>query len=260
MWQQLTSTSIVFVHGFTGHPVRTWSHKTATITTDTAEEGNEPEERHVKIPRLSSLPFRKPTDREKVYWPRHLLPRMIPTARVLMYGYDTKIRHAFGGPVSQITIYDIASDLLQALQAHRRLQPCRPLVFVAHSLGGIVVKEALRQAPGHNGFSDPRYRSIHESTVSIMFFGTPHGGADPGGLRKLVVEKVARAAGFSANEQIVNALLPTSERLQELRDTFSPMVRQNSWLIFSFQEQYGLRLLGDQKARKFLQSVGMRLI
>ena len=238
------------MHGFTGHPLRTWAHKTATIVTDTAEKSDEPEERQTKFPRLSSLPIRKPKNGEKVYWPRHLLPRILPTARVLVYGYDTRIRHAFGGPVSQNTIYDIASDLLQDLDACRRPQPYRPLVFIAHSLGGIIVKEALRQAPGSKGYSDPPYRHIHASTAAILFFGTPHGGADPGGLRKVVAEKLAKATGFSAPEQVAGALLPTSERLQELRDTFAPMVRESSWMVFSFQEQYGLRLLNGDKARK----------
>ena len=80
-----------------------------------------------------------------------------------------------------------------------------------------------------------------------MFFGTPHGGADPRGMRELMIEKLIRAAGFSVNEQIVNALLPNSERLKELRDAFLPMARRNNWLLYSFQEQYGVPALGNRK-------------
>jgi hypothetical protein len=38
-------------------------------------------------------------------------------------------------------------------------------------------------------------------------------------------EKVIKAAGSSANEQIANTLLPSSERLRELREEFSPIAR-----------------------------------
>ena len=236
------------MHGFTGHPVRTWTHKTEYVTKNRGEHGTDGCGRPAKIPRLSSAPFRKSADRDKVYWPRHLLPETLPTARVLVYGYDSKIGHSLGTPISQHTVYDIASDLLKSLEANRRSQPSKPLVFVAHSLGGIIAKEALRQAQGCETHHH-HLRQIYESTAAIIFFGTPHGGADPRGLRENVVERIARAAGLSVNEQIVNALLPTSERLKELRDSFAPMARHKNWIIYSFQEQYDVRFLSGGKAR-----------
>ena len=242
--------SIVFVHGFKGHPLRTWSHKTATIGKDRSEHCADGSERPAKIPRLSSVtsPFKKKADHEHVYWPRDLIPKTLPTARVLVYGYDTNIRHFLGSPVSKNKVYDIALDLLQSLEAERRSQPARPLLFVAHSLGGIVVKEALRRSHGFESHQTYLHQ-IYKSTAAIMFFGTPHGGADPRGFLASIAEKVFRAAGFKVNEQIVNTLLPTSERLRELRDEFMPMARQKGWIIYSFQEQYGIQFLEGRKAR-----------
>lgn len=158
-----------------------------------------------------------------------------------------------GLPISKNTVYDIALDFLKSLEAERRSQPSRPLVFVAHSLGGIVVKEALRRSHSFESHHN-HLRQVYESTAAIMFFGTPHGGADPRGLRELIAEKVVRAAGFTVNEQIVNTLLPTSERLRELRDEFAPMARQNNWIIYSFQEQYGAPLLNGKKVRALPRS------
>ena len=192
--------------------------------------------------------FKKNADREHVYWPQHLIPTTLPTARILVYGYDTNVRHSLGPPISKNTVYDIAFDFLKSLEAERRLQPSRPLVFVAHSLGGIVVKEALRRSRSFESHHS-HFRQIYESTTAIMFFGTPHGGADPRGLLELIAEKLVRAAGLTVNEQIVNTLLPTSERLRELRDEFAPMARQNNWIIYSFQEQYGVQLLNGKKVR-----------
>ena len=237
--------SIVFVHGFKGHPVRTWTHKTEYVLKDT--DGSE---RPAKIPRLSSVrpSFKKDTDRENTYWPRHLIPTALPTARVLVYGYDTNVRHSLGTPISKNSVYDISYDLLKSLEAERRSDSARPLVFVAHSLGGIVVKEVLRRSHGFEVYHI-HLRQIYESTAAIIFFGTPHGGADPRGLLEHIAEKVVRAAGFTVNEQVVNTLLPTSERLRELRDEFAPMARQNKWIIYSFQEQYGVQLLNGKKVR-----------
>ena len=198
--------------------------------------------------------FKKNADRELVYWPRHLIPTTLPTARVLVYGYDTNVGHSLGAPISKNTVYDIALDFLKSLEAERRSQPSRPLVFVAHSLGGIVVKEALRRSHGFESHHK-HLRQVYESTAAIVFFGTPHGGADPRGFVELVAEKVVRAAGFTVNEQVVNTLLPTSERLRELRDEFAPMARQNRWIIYSFQEQYGVKLLNGKKVRAFLIQV-----
>ena len=242
--------SVVFVHGFKGHPVRTWSDKNERVMKGLSEHSSNVSERRAKMPRLSSMTFRfrKDKDGEKVYWPQHLVPEALPMARVLVYGYDTNVRHSLGPPLNQNTVYDIASDFLQSLEAERRSHPLRPLVFVAHSLGGIVVKEALRRSHGF-GSHHNHLRRIYESTVAILFFGTPHGGADPRGLLEHTAEKIVRATGFTVNEQIINTLLPTSERLKELRDEFAPMVRQNKWTIYYFQEQYGVQPLGGKKER-----------
>ncbi|KAI4134909.1 MAG: hypothetical protein LQ341_005947, partial [Variospora aurantia] len=117
-------------------------------------------------------------------------------------------------------------------------------MFIAHSLGGIVVKELLRQSYGSQNHRSHLHQ-VYKATAAVIFFGTPHGGADPRGFREHVVEQVARAAGLTVNEQIVNTLLPTSERLRELRDEFGLMARREGWVIYSFQEQYGVPYLGS---------------
>ncbi|KAF2180977.1 hypothetical protein K469DRAFT_714193 [Zopfia rhizophila CBS 207.26] len=59
-------------------------------------------------------------------------------------------------------------------------------------------------------------------------FDTPHGGADPRGFLQHITEKAIKAAGFSVNEQIVNTLLPSAERLRELRDGFSLIAHEQN--------------------------------
>jgi hypothetical protein len=184
--------------------------------------------------------------RKPVYWPRDLVLVTLPNARVLAYGYDTNIRHRFEAPVSKSTVYDIGKDLLVSLEVERRSEPSRSLIFVAHSLGGIVVKKTLRRSHGFQ-MHQSHLHEIYKSTIGVIFFGTPHSGADPRSLIHHIAEKVIQATGFSFNEQIVNTLLPTSERLRELRDEFSPMAHQKEWIIYSFQEQYGVPALNNKK-------------
>ena len=82
-----------------------------------------------------------------------------------------------------------------------------------------------------------------------FFFGTPHGGADPRGFLQHIAEAVIKAAGIRVNEQIVNTLLPSAERLRELRNEFSPMAHQQDWMIHSFQEELGVMGLNGHKVR-----------
>jgi hypothetical protein len=51
----------------------------------------------------------------------------------------------------------------------------RPIVFVCHSLGGLLVKQMLRHGLD---FGNDGYRKIATSTRGIVFLSTPHSGAD----------------------------------------------------------------------------------
>ncbi|KAH7131253.1 hypothetical protein EDB81DRAFT_631356, partial [Dactylonectria macrodidyma] len=176
------------------------------------------------------------------FWPQELLPEILPTARVLTYGYDTKIQHVADRPVSTATIYDIAWDFLVALEAERQDDPPRPILFIAHSLGGIVVKEMLRRSSGCLS-AQTHLHAIFESTIGIVFFGTPHGGASPHGFLVHIAKKFFKAIGYEANESIINGLLPNSERLRELTDCFGTMAEQRKWIIHSFQELNRVKIL-----------------
>lgn len=117
---------------------------------------------------------------------------------------------------------------------------------MAHNLGGIVVKELLRRSHGR-AMDQSHLHDIFKSTVGIIFFGTPHRGADPRAFLRRVAEAVAKAAGFCVNEDIANMLLGRGERLGELLDEFSPLAQHCQWTIHSFQEQYGLKALFGKK-------------
>ncbi|KUJ19713.1 uncharacterized protein LY89DRAFT_716235 [Mollisia scopiformis] len=74
-------------------------------------------------------------------WLRDFVPIQCPKFRVMSFGYDS----TFALSHSEATIDDAAHDLINRLDDERQSSPAkkRPLIFVAHSLGGVVVKRAL---------------------------------------------------------------------------------------------------------------------
>ncbi|KAL8364545.1 hypothetical protein RB595_003703 [Gaeumannomyces hyphopodioides] len=235
------SVDIVFVHGFTGHPYRTWLKQGAQTSRPEAGGAGEPPRKSRKLHLFS-----KAHDTHSVYWPTDLLPETAPGARIMTYGYDTHVKNKLvGPPPSHNTVYDIAWDLLVAIEAERRAFPDRPLLFIAHSLGGIVVKEMLRRSQGC-AWQD-HLRQVGSSTIGVVFFGTPHSGSDPRNTLLRVAESLIRGLGWTVNQAVVDCLLPSSERLRELRDEFPVIAQRKSWAIHSFQEQLGVKFLGGKK-------------
>ena len=99
------------------------------------------------------------SSRLEVFWPLNLLPRRFPDFRIFPWGYDVDIDHAFSG-TSTATVYQHAANLLTDLSDVRTSSEAelRPLFFVAHSLGGIVVKDV----------SIPSCRSPSSNSIIIL--------------------------------------------------------------------------------------------
>lgn len=80
-----------------------------------------------------------------VFWPTRLLPTAIPNINVHTWGYDADI-DGFWSSASQNTVArhaaSLLSDLADLLESGE--PNVLPIIFVVHSLGGIVLK-AVRQ-------------------------------------------------------------------------------------------------------------------
>lgn len=100
---------IVFVHGFTGHPERTWS--CAKVNTENDDDLVEPAPKKQKFRQsLDSFTSKKEGESTNtVFWPRDILPASIPEARILTYGYDTHIKHRFVSPLHSSIITGMAT-------------------------------------------------------------------------------------------------------------------------------------------------------
>ena len=184
------------------------------------------------------------------YWPRDLISLTIPNARVLTYSYNTHEEHNLDSRENRHTIYDIAWNFLIALETERRTESSRPIYFIGHNFGGIIIKEMLRRSS--NAAQNQIYlKDIFSSTIGVIFFGTLYNGADIYSILQRLVEKVIKTARFTVNQEVVNTFLPRTESLQELFEVFSFQAQQQQWIIHSFQEDLKIVLSDSQKVGTF---------
>ena len=250
IWSFTNRSSIVFVHGFTGHPEYTWSEKQEVGRRQNEHNDNDGERLSKRQKLLSSAasPETEHGVYNPIYWPRDLLPIAVPNARVLTYGYDTSSTRSSDYSIGKSTVQDIAWDFLTGLETARRVQSLRPLILVAHSLGGIVVMEALRRSSGCKT-RQSHLHSIYENTSGIIFFGTPHGGPNPRELIQHTIERVIRVDNFKVNDHIIDTFLLYVEQLKDWDERFGSIARDRCWTIISFQEQHGDIAISDKKVR-----------
>ena len=179
------SFDIIFVHGLTGDRLCTW----------TAHKNGWPP------------------------WPVQVLPAHFPNGRIIAYGYDAYVALK-KGPVSSNRLRNHSRDFLNHLRAFRRQYKARSLVFVAHSLGGLVCKDALLMA---SNSPLAEVRGICDSTVGICFMGTPHAGSDIARWAKIPV--VALGYVKNTNKSLLQILETAKETIDRLQHDFMELVK-----------------------------------
>lgn len=196
---------IVFVHGLHGHPYHTWRSK-----------------------------------ENKIFWPAQLLPSVIEkdNARIWVYGYDAKVA-SFTDGASKDKIHNHAEQLVAVLYANRSKPEAKahPIIFVAHSLGGLIVKRALIHSREINGNHTNHLRSIYVSTYGILFLGTPHKGSDiskwDSGLEDICGTSPP-SPSIDTQSYLINALKANNETLQNIDRQFAQLT--DRYHIFYFHE------------------------
>ncbi|KAL1962071.1 hypothetical protein VTN77DRAFT_599 [Rasamsonia byssochlamydoides] len=206
---------IVFVHGLNGHPKDTWTSKNG------------------------------------VFWPADLLPSFLESQRVriLTYGYNADVT-SFTDGTSKDHIHHHAETLAADLVANRGLRNAleRPIIFVCHSLGGIVVKRAIVTSYNMEDEKQKHLRSLYVSTYGILFMGTPHNGSEAAKWA-LLLQKICSAVFprkfLDTSPQLIEALKTRNETLQNINRLFNDHISR--FHVFFFHETKPLDLKGTRE-------------
>ncbi|RDW58335.1 hypothetical protein BP5796_12265 [Coleophoma crateriformis] len=153
-------------------------------------------------------------------WLRDSLPKDFPHARIMTYGYDSHIH----GSNSFQDFESLASSLrvaVEGIKSPTNSLRVKPIIFIAHSLGGLVLKEALIQSGQANS-------NLFRHTQGALFFGVPNEGMDIASLIPMVEDQ--------PNEAFLHTLHPESELLRKQSRQFQEIFNSPATTIFSFYE------------------------
>ncbi|KAJ9609217.1 hypothetical protein H2200_006989 [Cladophialophora chaetospira] len=185
---------IIFVHGLGGHSYETWSLN-----------------RDVNF-----------------FWPGRWLPNdsKLEKTRIFTYGYGSKLT----GPKSVSNITGFAKSLLFDMRYSRcnRAENLglgdAPIVFVAHSMGGLVVKKAYLLAQ-----DDENCQTLVRAISGIVFLSTPHRGSNLAQTLGLVLK-----LAFQPDRAFIAELTPDSSAIEDINEQFRHVAKKLS--IISFYE------------------------
>jgi len=135
------SINVLFVHGLGGHLVSTWNRN-----------GSE-------------------SENDDSFWPRWLTEEKDIKAAVFLVGYPSRWR-----------IREMARGMLETLIADSQLASNdKPIVFVCHSLGGLIVKKLILEANDdviENPDRNQEQRKFLDRIRGVVFLATPHSGSE----------------------------------------------------------------------------------
>lgn len=154
-------------------------------------------------------------------WPKTLLPPEFDNARILTYGYDAYIVRK--SVASSNRLIDHAANFLNDLTTNRDRHNAssRAIIFVAHSLGGLVCKKAILLSRNN---PEAHLQNMFKCTKGIVFMGTPHRGSWMADWAKIS----AGALGLvkSANKSLLKVLETDDQLLEAIQVDFLLMVRE----------------------------------
>lgn len=138
------SATIIFVHGIAGHAYDTFRDK---LTVDVNED--------------------------ETYWPRWLADAF-PGANVSTFSYEAPRLTWFG---TAMPILERAKNLLKTLSLNLAGGD-GPIIFVCHSLGGLIVKELMLELQAQG---EAEATALFMRIMGVVFIATPHLGSHQAG-------------------------------------------------------------------------------
>uniref|UniRef100_A0A4X2LSH2 Protein SERAC1 n=1 Tax=Vombatus ursinus TaxID=29139 RepID=A0A4X2LSH2_VOMUR len=199
---QPIKADVLFIHGLMGAAFKTWRQQDC-----------------------DKLEIGKASD-EECYtqcWPKTWLARDCPALRIISVEYDTNLSDWRAKcPVERKSIAYRSHELLRKLRAAGVGD--RPMIWVSHSMGGLLVKKMLVDAS-----KKPELNSLINNTRGMIFYSVPHHGSH---LAEYSVN--VRYLLFPSVE--VKELSKDCPALKKLQDDFLTFAKDKNFQVLNFVE------------------------
>ncbi|RGP78881.1 ankyrin repeat-containing [Fusarium longipes] len=180
-------------------------------------------------------------------WLRDFLSKDLPHCRTMIYGYNSKLSsHGID------TIMDYGRELMEELKKIRNSEEVsyceliistpgmrltvmeyqlrqRPLFFIAHSFGGIILAHCLVKAVQTNEDDHPTIATLHKATYGMLLFAIPHKGLVVSDIQNMVT-----AGGTHPRSALLDQIKVKSDLLANQLVDFKNLIRDRK--IVSFYE------------------------
>ncbi|KAJ6263870.1 Ankyrin-1 [Drechslerella dactyloides] len=161
------------------------------------------------------------------------LAKEFPRARILLYMYQS----AWSGSLKvRQFMSNLAMTLLYGLHDKRKDAPLRPIVFIGHSMGGLVIAKAISFAESRRDL----FGKMFEAISGCIFFGTPFDGAHAAAAASMF-SRVSEVFGLDAatSSKLLDLMKPGDEGLRDIKNDFMRLTTKMSPKIelFCFYEE-----------------------
>uniref|UniRef100_A0A2R9AMG5 Protein SERAC1 n=1 Tax=Pan paniscus TaxID=9597 RepID=A0A2R9AMG5_PANPA len=200
---QPIKADVLFIHGLMGAAFKTWRQQDSEQAV--IEKPMEDEDRYTTC------------------WPKTWLAKDCPALRIISVEYDTSLSDWRARcPMERKSIAFRSNELLRKLRAAGVGD--RPVVWISHSMGGLLVKKMLLEAS-----MKPEMSTVINNTRGIIFYSVPHHGS--------------RLAEYSVNIRYllfpsleVKELSKDSPALKTLQDDFLEFAKDKNFQVLNFVE------------------------
>ncbi|KAL4742399.1 hypothetical protein BDV11DRAFT_167246, partial [Aspergillus similis] len=174
-------------------------------------------------------------------WLRDFLSKDLPQCRTMIYGYNSKLSsHGID------TILDYGRELMEEIKQVRNTKELqqRPLFFVAHSFGGIILAHCLVRALQTMDDDHPAITSLYRATYGMILFAIPHKGLVIDDIQKMLSK-----GGNQSRQQLLQQISNKSDLLVHQLADFKNLIRDRKVVSFYETEQTRQLVFDSQSQR-----------
>lgn len=223
---------VVFIHGLVGSVFKSWRQGSIVL-----DEFGQQHSSGATVPTTELLPDDSPVEGPSRSlntrcWPKDWLPEDVPEVRVLAVDYPTALS-------GWRTDCDLNKDSLRerAIHVMKQLEDAklgdRPIIWVAHSMGGLLVKQILVLCDEHHKQASERRttsgsdndsnfkENVLRQSKGVVFYSVPHKGSNLDWIERRNLQKL-----LMLTTEVIE-LQKGSPVLLELHERFLELARRN---------------------------------